>query len=264
MPYRDVKFEGNVENRFLYATLLSTDLLPFGHLDYRLVVLPIEPEKNSYKLLDIAKANKSGLLHLSLWPEKAEKEWTKRRAEKAERMSIYDRLDRVHGLTHQNPQAQYRVLYPMSATYLCAAVEGCDKIVFKIRDQSILAAGFLTDYKLFVFETDNEQEAFYLASLLNAPIIDNLIKPMQSRGLWGPRDICKKVLELPIAQFEVKNSVHRRLAKLGKKCSAKVERWLARGGAGKITSIGRLRGMVRGMLKNELTGIDVLVKEILG
>lgn len=188
---------------------------------------------------------------------------SKLRAEKAERMSIYERLDRVHGLTHQNPQAQYRVLYPMSATYLCAAVEGCDKIVFRIRDQSILATGFLTDYKLFVFETDNEQEAFYLATLLNAPIIDNLIKPMQTRGLWGPRDICKKVLELPIPQFEAKNSTHRQLAELGKHCTAKVEKWLANGVAGNIKSIGRLRGMVREMLKDELNEIDGLVKTIL-
>jgi hypothetical protein len=31
-----------------------------------------------------------------------------------------------------------------------------------------------------------------------------------------------------------------------------VRRWLTSGGAGKITSIGKLRGMVRAMLKEEL------------
>jgi hypothetical protein len=101
-------------------------------------------------------------------------------------------------------------------------------------------------------------------AVLNAPIIDKLIKPMQSRGLWGPRDICKKVLELPIPQFDEKNKIHQRLAKLGEECSAKVEQWLVSGGAGNIKSIGKLRSMVRQMLKEELAEIDELVKKILG
>jgi predicted RNase H-like HicB family nuclease len=94
-------------------------------------------------------------------------------------------------------------------------------------------------------------------------VIDKLIKPMQSRGLWGPRDIHKKVLEPPIPQFDSRNAIHRQLAKLGKDCSDKVEQWRVSGGAGKIKSIGKLRGMVREMLRDELQEIDILVKEIL-
>ena len=40
--------------------------------------------------------------------------------------------------------------------------------------------------------------------------------------------------------------------------------WLKSGGAGKINSIGKLRGMVRDMLKDELKEIDTLVHKILG
>lgn len=103
-----------------------------------------------------------------------------------------------------------------------------------------------------------------MSSVLNAPKIDTLIKPMQSRGLWGPRDIHKKVLELPIPRFNADNPNHQRLAELGEECSIKVEQWLASGGAGKIKSIGKLRSMVRVMLKDELMEIDALVQEILG
>lgn len=261
--YKSVFFQDTVESHFLYATLLSTDLLPFGHLNYRLVVLPIESEGDHYKLIDADESRRRGFLHLAQWLERAEKEWTNRRGAKAKRMSIYDRLNRYRGLTAQNPQVKYRVVYPMSATYLCAAVEEHETIAFSIKGQSIRVTGFFADYKLFAFETNSEQEAFYLASLLNAPIIDAYIKPMQSRGLWGPRDICKKVLELPIPQFDAKNALHQRLAKSGRECSAKVEQWLAGGGPGKIKSIGKLRGMVREMLKDELKEIDMLVKEIL-
>lgn len=86
---------------------------------------------------------------------------------------------------------------------------------------------------------------------------------MQSRGLWGPRDIHKKVLELSIPKFDVRHPTHQQLAELGKECTAKVKHWLASGGAGKITSIGKLRGMVREMLKHELKEIDGLVGKIL-
>ncbi len=261
--YKSVFFQDMVENRFLYATLLSTDLLPFGHLDYRLLVLPIEPEGDHYKLIDANGARQRGFLHLAQWLEKAEEEWARRRSAKAARMNVYERLDRFHALTAQSLQAEYRIIYNTSGTFLTAAVVENEPIEFEIDGQCLTAHGFLADYKTYYYDTINSYEAPYLAAVLNAPVVDKLIKPMQSRGLWGPRDICKKVLELPIPQFDAKNAVHQRLAKSGRECSAKVDQWLASGGPGKIKSIGKLRGMVREMLKDELKEIDALVKGIL-
>jgi hypothetical protein len=263
-PYRDVRFEGNVESGFLYATLLSTDLIPFGYLDYRLVVLPIKPEDDHYVLIDREKASKDGLYGIEKWLERAEEEWAKRRGAKAEQMNIYERLDRVHGLTHQNPQAKYRIIYNTSGTNLTAAVVRNEQVEFKINDQKISTNGFIADAKIYSCELSNLNETFFLVSVLNAPLIDQLIKPMQSRGLFGPRDIHKKVFELPIPEFKMDSPIHSRLAELGEECTVKVERWIAGGGIGNIKSIGRLRGMVRKMLKNELEETDNLVKEILG
>jgi hypothetical protein len=113
-------------------------------------------------------------------------------------------------------------------------------------------------------ETQDEGEAYYLAAILNAPTTDKLIKPLQSRGQWGPRDICKKVLDLPIPQFDPSQPEHQRLAELGKACSERVAAWLAAGGPGKTQSIGRLRAMVREMLKEELAEIDECTTQILG
>jgi hypothetical protein len=262
--YKSVFFKDTVESRFLYTTLLSTDLLPFGHLDYRLVILPIEPKENNYELIDSTKARKSGFLHLAQWLEKVEKEWTKRRSVKAERITALGWLDYRRKLTIQNPQVKYRVIYNASGTNVAAAVIKDKVIKFEINGQSIYAKGFLTDYVTYAYETMNGDEAFYLVTTLNARVVDIKIKPMQARGLWGPRHIVKKVLELSIPQFDAKNAIHRSLAELGKECSDKVERWLAGGGAGNINSIGKLRRTVREMLKDELNEIDGLVKEILG
>ncbi len=262
--YKDVHLEGTVEGRFLYATLLSTDLVPFGHLDCRLVVLPIEPEVDHYRLIDAEEARKRGFLHLANWIERVEREWTGRRGSKAERITALGWLDYRRKLTAQNPSARYRVVYNTSGTFLTATMMENRLIRFEINGQNMDAKGFVADTKTYFSELFEKNEAFFLVAFFNSPLIDKRIKPMQSRGLWGPRDIHKKPLELPIPQFDSDNRIHLRLAELGERCSEKVERWLTGGGVGSVKSIGRLRGMVRQMLKGELEEIDGLVKEILG
>ncbi len=261
--YKDVRFEGNVESRFLYATLLSTDLLPFGHLDCRLVVLPIEPQGHRYKLVRATDARERGFLHLARWVERAESEWVRRRAAKSEGMSTYDRLDRVHGLTRQGPDTLYRVLYGRSGTFLTAAVVETEPLCAEFGGQAVAARGLLVDNATYGLELSAKAESHYVAAMLNAPVVDSMIKPMQSRGQWGPRDIHKKVLELPIPKFDPGDPAHQRLSELGKTCSAKVTAWVNGGGPGKVQSIGRLRGMVRQMLKPELEEIDALVRGLL-
>lgn len=261
--YKDVFFKDSVESRFLYATLLSTDLLPFQHLDYRLVVLPIEPHGDHYKLVDADEARKRGFLNLARWLEKVQDEWEKRRGAKAERLTSLEWLNYRRKLVVQRPQTKYWVIFNVSGTFVTACVRQKEQVEFVVDGQRVRANGFLSDYVTYYFPTSNKAEAEFLAAILNAPFVDQSIKPMQARGLWGPRHICKKVLELPIPQFDEKNHVHRRLAELGEECSAKVEKWLASGGAGKIKSIGKLRSMVREMLRDELQEIDALVKQIL-
>jgi hypothetical protein len=134
--------------------------------------------------------------------------------------------------------------------------------------QKVPLRSFIADYKTFFFETNQKKEAHYLASVLNSPVIDNLLKPMQSRGLWGPRDICKKVLELPIPEFDQKDEAHIRLAEIAEACAQKVKEMVpdlkklfkdVRG----PHAIGRARTAVREALKDELAKIDAVVKEIL-
>ena len=261
--YKSVFFKGTVESRFLYATLLSTDLLPFGHLDYRLVVLPIESTGDHYKLIDANEAHKRGFLNLAHWLEEVEGEWTKRRSAKAERITALEWLDYRKKLSDQSPQAKYRIIYNTSGTFLTAAIVENEPIKFEVKGQRVLAHGFVTDCVTYCYETGVRNEAFYLTTFLNAPTTNILVKPMQARGLWGPRHLHKKVLELPIPQFDGKNKGHQRLAELGEECTNKVEKWLTSGGAGNVKSIGRLRSMVRQMLSKELAEIDELVKKIL-
>jgi hypothetical protein len=262
-PFQDIHFEGQVESRFLYATLLSTDLLPFSHLDYRLVVLPILPQGSNYHIINESQARQGGHIYLAKWLKKAEGQWEARRGEKTNLMSIYDRLDRYHGIIRQSSKTKYCVIYNALGTFLTATVLEKDNLKFNINGQEIEANGFLNDYKLYYLATSEKNEAYYLCSLLNSPRIDALIKPMQARGLWGPRGIEKKVLEIAIPRFKRDIPNHYNLAELGGQCSQKVQDWLVQSGPGQVKSIGRLRGMVRQFLKNELAEIDGLVQQIL-
>lgn len=261
--YKGLIIRGNVEPEFLYATLLASDLLPFGHLEYRLIVLPVLPKGESYVLIDETDIRSLNYPNLENWIENVEKAWTKRRSSKSERMSAVESLNYWNKLTDQNPKIKYWVLYNTSGTYLASSVVFREKIEFDIEGQLIKASGFVAETVTYFYETNNLNEAYYLSSMLNAPIIDKLIKPMQARGLWGPRHIHKKVLELPIPKFEPENEKHQQLAKIGEICHQKVEQWIENKGMGKVKSIGKMRSMVREMLAAELEQINEIVKEII-
>jgi hypothetical protein len=267
-PYKGTRFEGSIEADFLYATLLSTDLLPFGHFDFRPVVLPLVEDNQGYRILDADQARTKGFLRLAEWVERAQEAWSKRRREKAKKGNVLGWLNYRNKLTDQDPNAKYVVLYPMSATYMCAAAVLRMQSPFVVGEQEVRPRGFIADYVNFYFETNDRHEAQYIAAILNAPLIDRMFKPMQAKGLWGPRHICKKVLELPIPEFKEGNRGQMKLVDIAEACAEKVKDRVpdlkklfedVRG----PHAIGRARTAVRQALKDELAEIDSLVKEIL-
>jgi len=122
----------------------------------------------------------------------------------------------------------------------------------------IFLNGYVAEHKTYYYETENEQEAHYLVSVLNSDIVDDLIKGMQSRGLWGPRDIHKKVLELPIPKFNLRNPIHGELSGMAKICKAKAEKILP-SLTERYTSIGHIRNKVKNELAVEMDRISELV-----
>ncbi len=261
--YKDVALIGTVESRFLYGTLLAADVLPFGHLAFRTVLLPIKPTDNRYRILDAESARTKGLLHVAQWLEGVEREWQRRRGRKAAGVSALEWLDYRGKLTRQNPRSRCRVIYNTSGTYLTAAVVNQHPVHAGPWGGCASAEAYVADTKTYYYETDDADEAHYLAAVLNAPTIDRLIKPLQSRGAFGPRDIHKKVFELPIPRYDDQPGVHRRLAGLGRECSIRVREWLAELGPGETRSIGRLRARIRALLDAELKELDRLIPTIL-
>lgn len=100
--------------------------------------------------------------------------------------------------------------------------------------------------------------------MLNAPYVDVLIKPFQSRGLIGERDVHKKVLELPFPQFDAANPRHSQISSLGASARAQLHRWRQSGSEPLPTTLARQRATVRAIVRDTLDQIDELVKTLLG
>ena len=272
-PYKRVNFQGAIEDEFIYATLLSTDLLPFGHLDFRTAVLPLLDDGPGRRLLDADEARGKGYLKLAEWLELAQTTWAAIRKEKAAKANALAWLNYRNKLTEQSPKAKFVVLYTRSATNLCAAAFEAAQTRFpkseaRLINGEIASRHFVVADSTYYFETHDPKEAGYLAALLNSPIVDDLIKPMQARGLWGPRDIHKKVWEIPIPRFNRRDTAHLRLAEIAAACAEKVK-GIAPGFKDSFNGlrgprvIGRVRASVRKALHGELAEIDAIVAGVL-
>lgn len=258
--YKDVSLEGNVEAEFLYQTLLSTDLVPFGHLPFRTVVLPILWRGDRYAMVTASEARKGGYLGLAEWLEKCEAVWKRKRGDKAERESIYDWLDYRRKLTGQR-RKRYTVVYPTNNRLMLAAF--LENPLRKKSERADMRPP-IVESKHYWFDTDDEREAAFLCSVMNSPAFDSLLEVFRGRHQARAPDIHKKLWEFPVPLFNEDALDHQTLAQFGKECSGIAQSYLDRLPANiREGSLGRLRNMIREKLRPQLDEIDSLVREIL-
>ena len=268
-PYKEVNISGVVENQYLFATLLSADLLPFGHFDFRLCVLPMiealsaknakKAQKWEWQMRNADGARAIGHLELASWIDNAETIFAEKRGEKSGASSAIDWLNYSGKLTRQNPRKKWTVIYNSSGTNLAAAIVENGPKTFQIGSQEVAASGFVSDAKTYFFQSDDFEECLYLIALLNTPSINILVKPMQSKGLQGERDIHKKVWDLPIPLYDANNPKHLKLVELARECTQLVATCIADEPKLRERSIGRARTDVRVRLSKQLSQIDAIV-----
>jgi len=260
--YQDVDLDGNVESIFLYATLTSSEVVPFGNLSVLPVIVPIRKDVNQYTLITSVQARSQGFGGLAEWLEKIERIW-KQKGGKNRKEDVYEWLDYRSKLTKQNPSAKFHVLYAARETNLAACViELGQSLQVDAHGISIPLQGLLADYGNFYYETEIEEEAYYLVAILNSSTVNTVIKPMLTIGQFGERNICNKVLELPIPRYDPTSKIHQRLSSISKSSSQKVRGSLPKV-ANKYRSLGKLRGHLRKVLESELKEIDDLVSQLL-
>jgi SAM-dependent methyltransferase len=259
-PWRGIELKGNVNADFMYATLLGGDIVSFGFSKMRPVVLPIEPTPTGYRLIDIKALRNNGFEHMANWLEMAQKLWEERRTEKSTSRfpRILDRLDYNGLLSSQNPQKKYVILYNSSGTNVVSCVINREELRMFSKDLAVKPKGFVSDAKTWFYETNNDKEAYYLCGVLNSDVVNVAIKPLQTRGLWGERDIHRRPLMIPIPKFEEKNAQHLEIAAVSQTCHK-----ILGNKDFENKSTAAARSEARTIIAREIERIDELVSELL-
>jgi hypothetical protein len=270
-PWKGLRLSGRAEAEFLFATLLSSNLLPFGWRQFSLVLLPLAVRsRGKPEVLNVQDAVRQGKAGLADWLRKAEAIWRENAKVSELVRTVYERLNYLNKLTSQQPGGVVRLLYNAAGSHVCACVVSPSDPRKAIQGLSV--RGFIADQTTYWLETTSGDEPDYLCAILNAPSVDEAIKPYQTKGLFGAqrgkgeRHVHRRPFEvLPIPRFEKSDRRHRKLAELSRHCHEKVRQAVADAGERWVTvPIGRLRTEIRAeLLADELAQINEIVGEVL-
>jgi hypothetical protein len=227
-----------------------------------LVVLPltVDHKKENSKSLNIHNSEElrsMGFLNTAKWFQDAENIWDIHKTEKNKNNTLQDYLNWQHKLTNQNLNSPYLVIYNTTGKDANAVVIERNKLDLE----------FVVDYKAFVFYSETIYESYYLTAILNSSIPNELMKDFQSKGLFGARDVSRKILDIYYPRFDKTNEVHIKLAELSETAHKKAAKYLEDKPPQKeLTAIhlGRLRLAIKKHLAPEMKEIDKLVKKVVG
>lgn len=251
-PYQDVQLEGHIEGRFVYMTCLSRHILPFAVLPPSTIVVPVETQQGTLSVRTADQLQKAGYRKMAAWMRKVETIWHEKRKEKAARQTVYERLDYQRELTNQNLTHQHLVLYNAAGANVSAAY----------LDRGLLPLDLLVEHKLYWLSCTSPDEAHFLTAVLNSRAVNEAIKPFQSMGLLGERDIEKKVLDLPIPEYDSRATLHTKLAELGRTIHERATGLVK--SRPLPASLATQRALIRESFQDDFQEVDKLVSKLLG
>ena len=267
-PWDGIVLTGPMQGKYLYRTALARNVLPFALVNPPLIVLPLVkddendatgkplPGKLRWRLLDAAELTARGDIEAARWFGQCERLWDERRSDSAKKQksSLTDWLDWQRKLTGQPVDSRWAVMYTASASDASACV----------LDVSCFAQRFLAESTCYIAFTPGEDEARFVECYLNSGYANGKIKQFQARGLFGPRHVHKKILELPWPEFSRNQPSHRRLAALGQQAAQQVQQILGTQQDLELDprTLGRLRTSIRKEIAGLMAQIDLLVETI--
>ena len=266
-PWKGIRLSGAVEQEFLFATLLSANMVPFGWRRFSLIALPLLRERGNLGLLDVSAAVRLGKAGLADWLRKANKIWKENRKSES---SLLDWINWQGKLTGQDPNGSVKLLYNEAGSHICSCVLDANRASEWGTVYGLPANGFIADYTTYSFDTKDSDEAHYLCAILNAPSVDAAIKPYQTKGLFGAqkgkgeRHIHRRPFEvLEIPRYDKANAQHQELAGISRQCHQVVHDASAHPDEASLTMpVGRLRTSLRkGLLQNDLRTLDAVVSQ---
>ncbi|HEU0002777.1 MAG TPA: N-6 DNA methylase, partial [Ktedonobacteraceae bacterium] len=226
IPWKGLHLETYIDDDFLYATLLSKHLVPFGIGKLHLVALPFKvgiprqltnlPGKEAEERfipMSLQEIRETLDLTRSVddWFEPVERLWQKYKKPTIKE-TLAQWFNYQNKLTSQSAAPGYMVLYGAAGSNLAASVIDTHSLPIIGGAQPV---AFAVDHTTYWYRSDTEEEAHFLVALLNAPCVDSAIKQYQTRGLFGARHIHRRPFEVcAIPQFDKDNPDHLQLATL--------------------------------------------------
>lgn len=191
---------GSVEDNFLFRTHMGETILPFRPLEPLTTVLPYDGKG----WLSSADERLDRYPGLAKWWREAEGIWEASKSAK-NKLSLFGQLDYRKKLRDQFPIAPIRVVYAASGNALASAL---------VTDQRAVI-----EHGLYSASVSSISEGHYLTAILNSGFLTELIQPLQSSGLFGPRHFDMYVWYAPIPLFDKDNELHVSLSKLGERAA---------------------------------------------
>jgi hypothetical protein len=177
----------------LRSVVLGETVAPFRLLSPALCVVPVLEKE----ILDADAALDAGYRHLSRWLRYAEAKWSElcsKRIDGTPRMTLVQQLDYMRKLSAQLAVQGPRLVYAKAGTLLAATV---------VEDATIII-----DHMAYWAPLRSPAEGNYLSAIINSEIVRERIAPMQAKGQGGARHFDNLVWELPIPDFESRQSLH--------------------------------------------------------
>jgi len=184
-----------IEQRFRYKTFLNKDLIPFFLKRERDVFLPIDSTDFKFKIEYLQKFPKAFSFYKDM-----NNIYQSRKKSTSDINTLFSNLNYWNKLTKQKEIATYMVVYNASGSYLKSAV------IEQFEKRIIVGS------ENYYYATDQKNEAYYLAAILNSPILTKYIKMIKSS-----RHIHKRPFSFPIPIYDNENESHYKLAHKGKK-----------------------------------------------
>ncbi len=252
-----LRVDGPVENKFLFSTAVSDDILPFLVRALRLTVLPVLLREGRMIMMQSDEILAEGYPAASDWVARAERIFSKNI--KDPKMTAQNYLNFQNKLTTQCADEPHVVLYNKSGTNICAAYLNADQCK-EVCDLTV--QGFVAESVTYRIYVDSEDEAHYLSGILNSTVVNLAIKPYQTEGVYhGKRDIHRRPFEVcAIPEFDSKDPRHLAIAECGKRAKRVVQEW----GPRMTGDLGKARGACRALVANEISEIDGHTIELLG
>lgn len=184
-----------VEQEFLRPVLLGESILPYRMFQPFEGVVPTTPTGT---VLTAKSSADRGLTGLPEWLRAAELAW----GEAGKQSRAFDeQINYINQLSGQFPIPALRVVFAKSGSQPAAMVLRNERAVI--------------DHLLYWAAPEGEEEAHYLAAILNSKTARARAEQYQARGQFGARHFDKVMFNLPIPRFDAKDMLHRALARAG-------------------------------------------------